>query len=528
MHHSGPFAIPAINDFVPEKCKPFIFIFFVIVIQFTGGVYLATANQMVGATALMQQDILMAGYASLIGMALTFVIMLRLKMRFTSKFSLLVSIAVIIAGNLIALYTNNVVVLITTCFVVGIFKMWATFECNSTIQLWLTPTRDLSVFFCFIYLLVHGTILVSGIPNMYVAFFSNWQYMHWFIIGALLFVVLIILLIFNNKRFMRPFPLFGIDWLGGLMWGLILLCLNFITVYGEHYDWWQAEEIQMASFFLIVLLALNLYRASFIRHPFIALQTFKYKALYITLALYVVVDVFLAPAHLLEHIYFEKILHYDAVHMIQINWMGLLGVILGAVFAFFYFAKSKNSYKSTFMIGFAAVILYLTMMYFLIDVNTSKSLLFAPIFFRNFGYVIIAIVLLTNLVKIPFNHFFQAVSVQAFISAACGSAIGTAFLHHMFTNLTAKNFQLASAGLDRVNTSLASVSPSQLNHLLETQVLMVSFKEVYGYLVILSLACFIGFLFFRYPYLPLKTLYPKMRAIRRMLRKEIAVSEKHS
>src|SRR5690606_12703963 len=105
------------------------------------GVYLATASQMVDATSLMQEDVLMAGYASLIGMALTFVIMLRLKMRFTSKFSLLISIAVIIGGNLIALYTNNVVLLIATCFIVGIFKMWATFECNSTIQLWLTPTR---------------------------------------------------------------------------------------------------------------------------------------------------------------------------------------------------------------------------------------------------------------------------------------------------------------------------------------------------------------------------------------------------
>src|SRR5699024_10163490 len=139
------------------------------------------------------------------------------------------------------------------------------------------------------------------------------------------------------------------------------------------------------------------------------------------------VDIFLAPAHLVESIYFEKILHFDAMHMVEINWLGLLGVIGGAVFTFFYVAKRQNSYKSTFMVRFAAVVMYLIMMYFLIDVNTGNNLLFAPIFFRNFGYVIIAIVLLTNLVKIPFNHFFQAVSVQAFISAACGGAIGSAF-----------------------------------------------------------------------------------------------------
>src|SRR5690606_31739958 len=151
--------------------------------------------------------------------------------------------------------------------------------------------RDLSIFFCYIYLLVQGSILLSGIPNMYLALFSNWQYMHWFVVGALLFLVMMTLLIFNNNRYGRAFPLFGIDWLGGLMWGLILLSINFISIYGEHYDWWSSEEIRTASLFLFVLLCLNIYRASFIRHPFIALQTFRYKAVYIPLILYVIIDV---------------------------------------------------------------------------------------------------------------------------------------------------------------------------------------------------------------------------------------------
>jgi len=522
MHHNGPFAIPAIHNFIPEKLKPWIIILFVIVFQFTGGVYLATANQMVGETALMQEDILMAGYASLAGMALVFAVMLRLKMRFTSKFSFLVCITILILCNIICLHTNNVALLVVTCFIAGIFRMWATFECNSTIQLWLTPKRDLSIFFCFIYLLVQGSILLSGIQNMYIALFSSWQYMHWLIIGALFMVLLVVLLIFNNTQMMRPFPLFGIDWLGAFMWGLILLCVNFICVYGEHYDWFYAEEIRIATVFLVVLLALNLYRASFIRHPFISLDTFKYKAVYLPIFLYIIVDVFIAPAHLVEHIYFNKILQYDAMHLIHINWMGMVGVVAGAVFTYYYFALKKNSYKSTFLIGFSGIIMYLLTMYFLIDYQTTKEMLLLPIFLRNFGYVVIAIVLLTNLLKVPFHHFFQAISVQAFISAACGSAIGGAILHHLFNGMATKNFQLLSANFDRVNHHLAIITPAQLGALLQNQVLMVSFKEVYGLLLILSIGCFIGFLFYKYPYFPVKTFYPKMRTIKRRWRKEIA------
>ena len=40
MHETGPFSIPAIRDFVPPKLRPWIIIAFVIVFQFSGGLYL--------------------------------------------------------------------------------------------------------------------------------------------------------------------------------------------------------------------------------------------------------------------------------------------------------------------------------------------------------------------------------------------------------------------------------------------------------------------------------------------------------
>ena len=161
MHETGPFSIPAIRDFVPPKLRPWIIIAFVIVFQFSGGLYLAAVNEMVGSTALMQEDIMMAGYASMVGMGLTFAIMFRLKFRFTSKASLMTCSIALIISNLICMHTHSIPVLVITCFFAGIFRMWATFECNSTIQLWLTPKRDLSVFFCFIYLLVQSSIQLS-------------------------------------------------------------------------------------------------------------------------------------------------------------------------------------------------------------------------------------------------------------------------------------------------------------------------------------------------------------------------------
>lgn len=174
-HHfnQGPFDIPDVPDFIPRRLKPWLFIFFVLIVQFSGGVYLAAANDMVGTTALMQQDILMAGYASLIGLAINFAVMFRVKFRFSTRCQIVVCGLVLIAANFICANTDSVPVLVATCFVAGWFRMQATLACNSTIQLWLTPVRDMSIFFCYVYILVDSVIQLSGIATIYTAFFLN-------------------------------------------------------------------------------------------------------------------------------------------------------------------------------------------------------------------------------------------------------------------------------------------------------------------------------------------------------------------
>ena len=169
----GPFDIPDVPDFVPRRLKPYLFIFFVLIIQFSGGIYLAAASDMVGSTALMTEDILMAGYASLIGLAINFTVMFRIKFRFSTRTQLLAACIVLIAANIICAHTTSVPVLVVTCFVAGWFRMQATLACNSTIQLWLTPVRDMAIFFCYVYIIVDSVIQLSGIVTIYTAFFSG-------------------------------------------------------------------------------------------------------------------------------------------------------------------------------------------------------------------------------------------------------------------------------------------------------------------------------------------------------------------
>lgn len=521
MHDTGPFSIPAIRDFVPEKLKPWIVIAIVIVFQLSGGVYLAAVSEMVGSTALMQEDIMMAGYASLAGMALTFAVMFRLKFRFPSKTALLTCCSVLIICNLICMYTRSVPLLVTVCFISGFFRMWGTFECNSTVQLWITPKRDLSVFFCYIYLLVQGCLQICGLVTVYTASWVKWEYMHWLIIGLLLLVMLVTMCIYRNYRTMPKLPLYGIDWLGAILWGGVLLCILFVCVYGEHYDWFHSGYIRMAAGTGVVLLSLNLYRASFIRHPFIALATLRFKAVHQTFLLYIVVDILLSPSHVLEHAFMEGVLGYDSLNVVSLNWVILAGTIVGSLFTYLTFSLRKWCYRTMTVIAFMAITGYLLIFYFTIDYHLPKKMLVLPLFLRGFGYVIIAICFLTALSRVPFKNFFEALSVQAFVSAAFGSALGAAILGHVFKVLMKKNAMLLGATLDSVHPFAGRLPVGQLYGALQQQAMMVSMKELYGWLAMISLCCLCLFWLSENSVRPLHALHPRYRMIRRYMKHEL-------
>lgn len=526
----GPFSIPEIRDFVPEKLKPFVIILFLVIIQFSGGVYVASASEMVGTTAFMNEDIQMAGLSSLVGMALNFVYMFRLKCAIPPKSMFFICGFVIIIANIICMYTTCVPLLVGTCFVAGFFRMQATFQCNSTIQLWLTPKRDLSVFFCWVYLIVNGSINLSGLQAVYLSSFAEWEMMQWSIIGMILFMLLLVQTLMRNHSSMPRIPFLGIDYIGMLMWGSSALCALFICIYGEHYDWWTSEYIWAATIACVVLVALSCWRASFIRHPYIFLDTFKHPIIWLCPVSYIVADILLAPEHVFEHALMEGILGYDALHLASLNWISILGVATGVLFTWQTFAVRKWRYRTMLLISFCCIGTYLFYFYFKIDYNLPKEALMFPIFARNFGYVTLAITVLTANTRMPFPfHFFQGVTIQNVFSAALGSAIGCAIIGRALKVTMAKNAMLISSGIDNVNGNVQHIPLGEIYGIVQQQALMVSMKEIYGWLGLACIAVIFALLL-RKEHLskPIRVTHPKFKTIRRMIKHELRVSKENA
>ena len=512
----GAFDIPDVPNYIPRRLKPWLFIFFVLIVQFSGGVYLAAASEMVGTTALMQEDILMAGYASLVGMAINSAVMFRIKFRFSTRTQLLASAIVLIAANLICAYTASVPVLVATCFVAGWFRMQATFACNSTIQLWLTPVRDMAIFFCYVYIVVDSMIQLSGIATVYTAFFSQWEYMHWIMTGLLALMMLMVMILVRPVRAPMFIPLLGIDWIGAVLWSIFMLCFTFVCVYGNYFDWWDAIEIRGAVLTGTACLGINLWRATFLHHPYISLAAMRNRNVIRATGIYLVFFTLLATEHVFEHSYAANILGFDDTNLIDLNWYVFAGIIVGCAFTYFTFALRKWRYKTMTAIGFALAAVYLAYFYFFIDYGVEKEMLFIPLFARGVASVIISIVFLTSIVQsgLPFMVFPQALTINGFTGAVMGATLGPALIGEWLRHVMARNAMLAGSNIVDFNPAVSGFSFGQLYGMVQTQALVVSMKEIYGWLLMVALASLLVILV-GYGEVRPSAIFPKWSTIRK-------------
>lgn len=515
----GPFDIPEVPDFIPRRLKPYLFILFVLIIQFSGGVYLAAASDMVGTTALMQEDILMAGYASLIGLAINFAVMFRIKFRFSTRTQLLVSAIILIAANVICANTTSVPVLVTTCFIAGWFRMQATLACNSTIQLWLTPVRDMTIFFCYVYIIVDSVIQLSGIATIYTAFFSQWEYMHWIMTGMLALLMIMVMVLVKPVRGPMFIPLLGIDWIGAILWAGFMMCFTFICVYGNYFDWWDAVEIRGAALIGLACLCINLWRASFLHHPYISFRAMKNRNVIRATGIYLVFFTLIATEHVFEHSYAANILGFDETNLIDLNWYVFAGIIAGCAFTYFTFALRKWRYKTMTAIAFALAIVYLAYFYFFIDYGVEKEMLFIPLFFRGAAAVIISIVFLTSIVQsgLPFQVFPQALTINGFTGAVMGATLGPAIIGELLRHTMAKNAALIGANMTAANPDSAFAPLGQLYGMVQTQALIVSMKEIYGWLLIVAIAS-LTVILISYSSVRPFAIFPKWSTVRRVIK----------
>ena len=223
MPTGGPFTMPMMKSFVPRKIQPWIYLLIACIFQFSSSFYAGSMAHVMGGLAFTKEDVMMINFFGLVGINLPFPFLFRYKFHFTNKSLLINAACVIIVCNILTMFVTSLPLICAINFVAGYFKLCGTFECMSNIQLWQTPKRDFSIFFPELYIVVLGSIEWNQFAAAYVDFFANWRMMHVLVIALMVLVVIFLLTCTKHFRFMKPLPLFGMDWLGMALWAALTL-----------------------------------------------------------------------------------------------------------------------------------------------------------------------------------------------------------------------------------------------------------------------------------------------------------------
>lgn len=482
--------IPYFKEYLPTSVCFVMSMFFAMVFQFCGGVFLPTSVQMSSALGCIKENIMMAGYASFIGMTLIFPILFRLKFRFTTRQILMTVCPILICCNLIAMHTTNIILLIVTCFVSGFFRMWGTFECFSNTRLSVTPSGNFSVFYPVIYIIVLESIQLSGLAATHLSDWANWRYMHWFVIGLLTIVWLCVLLFTRPFRPARKKPLYGIDWLGATLWGLILFCIVFVCIYGDYYDWTDSALIRGSIVVAIVTLLININRMHTCKRPYIEPQVFRYHHFPTILFLFLMLCLFLTTSSVLQEMFMNSILQYDSLNAVSLNWYVFIGILAGAGIVFYRQVVLRKGYKLLISVGFILIVVYQYYMYFLIYPTLNIESLYLPNFLKGVGHGILYISLTIYVAKtVPFKHFFQGLCVLSFIRTSITTPLGTAILTRCLKHMQLENIARQSWKIDEVGEWVPNVPIQQLYAELIQSSLTTSLKELFG------VVCIVGTIF---------------------------------
>lgn len=478
---NGPFEMPMFREFVPRKIRPWIYVLMAVTFQLSGGLYLGTLSHMMGETALMREDILMCLYANLAGMAIYFPLLFRMKFCFTNKSLLMAAAAGVLICNLLVPHITYLPLLWLICFIEGICKIQGTFECMSTIQLWMTPQRDFTVFFPMLHIVILGSMQVADIIATALMYHYHWSYMHFFISGIMILDLLVLTVCTRRMRMMKKLPLFGIDWLGAVLWAMLLLETAFFFNYGDYYDWLDSPVMCGVAIAAAVTLFFCIGRMMSVRHPYLEPKMWTYRKLVPILVLITMVEIFLATERVLEEAFYEGVMHYEETVSVQMDWLALAGVLAGCLFAYWWMHRMRLNYLRLIIVGMVALAFYLTGFYSLMSSEIHISQLFLPVVCRGFAYAVLSATFMVCLEEImTFQHFFQALSVFNMLHMVMGGVIGGAIYTYGLSYFMTDNIARYGASVDNVAATAARLPPGEFTGKFMTWMTEISLKEIYG------------------------------------------------
>jgi DHA2 family multidrug resistance protein len=342
------------------------------------------------------EDISMSILATYAGIITFLPIQFRLLRYFTMRNYLMTAISVGILINLGSFATHDIVVFMVLRFLQGM-AIAVNIGSMLIVIFSIQPGEKgtvigSSVFFTAIL----TTSVLIGILSSWVTVNMNWNFTYYGLIGMQFLALLICFLIFQSKKQQRAYPLYQLDWTGGLFFANFSLSIAYVMIYGPKQYWFSSRSIVLVSVMGFVMLLLFLYRQATVKRPLIDLRAFKSGKFIMGLGLLVLFYGIKDTINLIYG-YAGNILGWSSTDVVQLGLFNSAGVILAIWFSVKMIIRNKLNVPKLIIAGFLVMICYNLWMYFSLTPNLSFVDLAVPVFIQGIasGLIFLPIMIFT-------------------------------------------------------------------------------------------------------------------------------------
>ena len=476
MYNQGLF-----KNWVPKMGMLLMIIILLIAISLANPVNMGLVGQMVGSTGLMTEYFSWANYATSIGMAVAIPLIIRIKSRFRSKEIMVGSLVIMAFLSFVIATTQSPEVVVVSSLIFGMAKMVSMIEVIIPLMFIISPTGERGKFYSIFYPFVIVLSQLGGMTTSTAALGLGWQLVHMYTSAILLILALVCVVIMHNQRFSRKMPLYQIDWLSIMMFIGSLMGMAYVMAFGKQQAWFLSSNITYTLTGSVVLFVLLILRQQGKKRPYLTFGFFKSSGIKVSMLLLAGLGMFMAAGYI-QSVYTNAILGYNWMTNSSLGLMTIPGIVI-AGFVAFHWTKNKLPLKMLIFSGFAAYVLGMVVLYFMMVPGLNIEHFFLPQMLSGFAMCTLFISLwIYAMGNLPPAQIMTSIGVilvfrTFFVTAFFGSII--TWLHYKLQWQSVNNLAVYfDSGLMSNNPGLGNYGSMQLSAILAAN------KTLLGYLII--------------------------------------------
>ncbi|MDH6357361.1 hypothetical protein M2135_001231 [Parabacteroides sp. PF5-9] len=365
-----------------------------------------------------------------------------------------------------------------------------------------------------------GTSLTAWLAYEY-----EWQYVYYFMMGLLLFSILIVFITMPYRKFLGRFPINFRKFGNVVAFCITLICITYVLIYGKTLDWYDDPTIRWATAIGILSAGVFLYLDGRRHFPYFLLSVFRLRTIRVGIMLYLMLMIVNSSA-MFVNVFANVGMKIDNYQNATLGNWSIAGYVIGAIISIILGSKNVH-FKYRFALGFFIIGLSSVFMYFEVQSAGLYERMKYPVIIRSAGMMILyALTAVYANQRMPFHYLSTWICIMLTVRMVLGPGIGTA----VYTNLLQERQQhyvtRYAQNVDIINPDASASyrqtlqgmryqgkSVTEAEHMaalstkgrVQVQATLSALKEMSGWTIYACLFCMGVVLFMPYPKRRLKT-----------------------